>query len=175
MAPISEITTDSQRTIARHLGRGHAHGPQQPELTRPLEHRQRQGVDDAEEGDQHRQQQHHGDEGEQLVDRPARPLLETGLVQHLSVRVVGQRVRDGVLHLALVRTVGQCHQAGGRELGSGEGVLLGDAEHEVVADPALAVVDGDHVQPVGAGRGELRRHRVTDRPSRVPSPRSSRP
>ena len=46
----------------------HADGPQQPELTGPLVHRQRQGVGDADEGDDHGQ-------GQQAVDQ----------VQHLSI------------------------------------------------------------------------------------------
>ena len=44
-----------------------------------------------------RQQQHHRDEGQQLVDEPAGLLLEALLVQHLGVRVVGQGRRDGLL------------------------------------------------------------------------------
>ena len=55
-APIREMTTDSQRTIARTWSPRHADRPQQAQLTGPLEHRQHQGVDDAQQGDDDREQ-----------------------------------------------------------------------------------------------------------------------
>ena len=51
-----------------HLAPAHPDRAQHPELARALVHGQRERVDDAEQGHDHRQQQQAVDEAEQLVD-----------------------------------------------------------------------------------------------------------
>ena len=121
---------DHHRLPADHrsdLAARHADRAEQTQLSGALEDRQRQGVDDAEERDDDREQQHHRDEGQQAVDEPARVRLELVLVQDLRVRVVGQGRRDRVLDLVPVGARRQLHQRRGDELRPGEGVLLVDA------------------------------------------------
>ena len=55
-APSSDISTDSRRTTAAHLPAGRADGPHQAELAGALHHREHQGVDDAEDRDDDREQ-----------------------------------------------------------------------------------------------------------------------
>ena len=67
------MITDSYRTVARSWRPGHADRPQQAELPGALEDRERQGVGDAEQGDEHGQGEQGVDEVEDHVDvaRPA--------------------------------------------------------------------------------------------------------
>ena len=67
--PCRAMITDSQRIDRPQLRAGHADGPQQPELAGPLEDRQRQGVGDAEQGDEDGQGEQGVDQAEHLVDR----------------------------------------------------------------------------------------------------------
>ena len=58
------------------LAAGHADRTEQAQLPGALEDRERQGVDDAEQGDHDRQQEHHGDEQQQVVDEATGLRLE---------------------------------------------------------------------------------------------------
>ena len=84
--PSSEMSTDSQRIARAHLAAGHAHRPEQAELTGPLVHRQRQGVGDADQGDDHGEGEQAVDQVEHHVDLRRDGLLEAGLVLQLGVR-----------------------------------------------------------------------------------------
>ena len=78
-----------QRLVADHPAdlrlRG-ADRAQHPDLARPLVDRQDEGVDDAEEADDHRQRQQHVDQRQQLVDPVLLLLLELLLVARLGLR-----------------------------------------------------------------------------------------
>ena len=66
--PSSEMITDSHRMLRAQLAPAHADRTQQPELARPLVDRERERVGDADEGDDHRQEEHHVDQAQELVD-----------------------------------------------------------------------------------------------------------
>ena len=94
------MITDSYRTVARSWLPGHAHRPQQPELPGALEDRERQGVGDAEEGDDHGQGEQGVDEVQEHVDVGAGGLPELVPVLHLGQRVaVGDRLDGGAAGL----------------------------------------------------------------------------
>ena len=156
-APISEITTDSQRTIARTWPRVMPTARSRPSS------RVRSNTDSA-----------------RVLTMPSRAITTASssitvtkvsswsmnplasfskllLVEHLGVRVVGQGRRDRApAPSPLSAPAASVTSAGGDELRAGEGVLLGEADDEVVADPALAVVDA---RPRAAGACRSRRTR----------------
>ena len=70
---MTAVMTASPRTICRIWRREVADGAQEPELARALVDRQRERVDDAEEGDDHRQREQRVEDVEDLADlsRPA--------------------------------------------------------------------------------------------------------
>ena len=81
------MITASTRTI-RLICRRHAHRAEQPELPDPLVDRQPEGLQDAEAGDDDRQEQQDEHERKQLVHRIEEPLFRGILVVGLHVRVV---------------------------------------------------------------------------------------
>ena len=78
MPPSTAITTDSHRTMRRICRRDMPDDPQEPELAGALEHRQRERVDDPEDGDDLRQRQDRDQHGEELVDLRLLVVAELG-------------------------------------------------------------------------------------------------
>ena len=72
-APRTAITTDSRVIISRSWRAAQPDRAQQPDLAGALDHREREGVDDAEHGDHQGQAEQREDHQHELVDR--RPLL----------------------------------------------------------------------------------------------------
>ena len=124
---------DDHRLVAHRrpqLPTGHADRPQQAELTGALEDRQRQGVGDAEQGDEHRQAEQGVDQVEDHVDLRVCAVDVLVPVLHLGLRVgVGHR-RD--------RRAGLLEARRRRRPSSRPGV-------EVVGDVGVVGVEADEV------------------------------
>ena len=61
-------------------------GPQQPDLARPLEHAEREGDRDPEDGDHDGERQQGGDDEEQLVELGLLRRQELGVALHVGLR-----------------------------------------------------------------------------------------
>ena len=73
-----------------HLAPAHAHGPQETDLVGSLEHREHEGVYDADERDGHGERQQSIDEAEQLVHLRLLRLDELGPGLDLEPRIAAQ-------------------------------------------------------------------------------------
>lgn len=98
-APSRAMTIDSSRSIRLSLAAAEPDGAEQPDLAGPLDHRQRQGVDDAEDGDDDGQAEQGVDEVEHLVDLAALLVGELALVFDRDDRQVGERPVEVAPHL----------------------------------------------------------------------------
>ena len=78
-----------------HLGLGHANRPEQTEFAGPLMHGKGKRVDDPKERDDHRQEQHHRHEGQELIDEATDLLRIARPVQHLRIWMGRKRPGDG--------------------------------------------------------------------------------
>ena len=127
-APISEMTTDSQRTIARTCARVMPTARSRPSS------RVRSKTDSARVLTMPSRAMTTASSSitltnvEQLVEEAVDLLLVPLPVEHLGVRVAGQRRGDRGPSPLLVRPVVQQHQRAAVELVAGEGVLPVEAE-----------------------------------------------
>ncbi len=162
MAPISEITTDSQRTMARTWLRVMPTARSRPSS------RVRSKTESARVLTMPSRAIMTASSSITVTNsrRPSmKPLASASKASWSRTLASGWSARaadDGVLDLAQVSTVGDLDQTRGDQLGAGVRVLLLDADHVVVRDPALRVVDAHDLELVLAGRGELRLDGVTE-------------
>jgi hypothetical protein len=71
-----------------------AHRPQQADLARAFQHRQRHRVHHSERGDDDGQPEHPVDQVQQIVDLLGVLLLDLGLIEHLQQRVLAGDLLD---------------------------------------------------------------------------------
>ena len=77
-----------------HLPVLHPHHAEQSELAGALEHRQKQGIDDAQCGDRYREQHYDAHKSEDLEQHRSLGIFEFGHVQQLNLRVRGKNRVD---------------------------------------------------------------------------------
>ena len=163
-APMTEITTDSQRTIARTWLRVMPTARSRPSS------RVRSKADSASVLTMPRSamstasKQHDGDEPEQLVDGGAFGLLKPLLIEHVRIRMRGEDLRDPVLHLLRVRSGCHLDERGGVQQ-CGFPLLVGLQRDEVViVEVGLLAVDALDAQVLLSSPGEFDRNEVADPP-----------
>ena len=102
-----------RRLVADHppqLAAGHAHRPQHADLPRPLEHRQRERVDDPDQADDQAHRQQDVEELEEAVHEVLGVLLVLGVRLHLGRGERLQRLPDRLLRLRARGPVVERHE-----------------------------------------------------------------